>query len=915
MPSKSMIILDTLSDAVPALFDQAQSSLANHRKNCVALHKLHTQAAAITRYAKNGTREKLVGEKTFGDIFIDMLSRVLVVKKGTQAADRVVRFVGEYIKFSLDKVATTSDLPEEEDESPASRFALRLVKWLLQGFVAKDKTVRYRSVSLVEVLLSHLGQLDEDTYSSLRAALTERIRDKEPYIRAHAVAALSKLMGAEDASELQDGESSILESLLDSMCYDPAADVRRAALLHIPLTPSTLPTLLTRTRDADPLIRKLVFTLLRPPVPSASPAKKAPAGTSVPPLTHPRELTLEQRERAVRDGLGDREDGVRVAAGRMVGAWFDVVCAEAGEGVVRGLEGFLKLFDAVVPDGLGVAEDALRCLFVTRSDVLDGMNLDAQFWDDITPESALIARIFHAYCLDNNGEAQMEAANIPVVTAMAFHIQTACNNLLDAIEELEDAGLRGELAGSAEDHKDKSLGKLEESIIERAFIVAELLRLAARRDYSDEIGRRKVFAVVREMLAHDFLPESLIEPCMDVLRETAPDERELIRIVVEIVSTLRDDGESNDIEGTQTQSLAGGSLETTHSTVRSVSLRRTKQPHEMTPEEHDRADMIDIRCLAICTAMLSRVNGDFDENSTLEGVLTDLILPAVKRREMALRERGLVSLGLCCLIAKNMAMSSFQLFLNQVQSAPEELKIKVLQVVFDMLMVYEQELLRRSDRLAENIIAFLLQTLELEDSQVVQALLCVGISKLMLNGLITDKRVLAALVLAYVSPATAENQELRQCLAYFLPAYCYSSAANQDRMRSIFLTTYSLVTDVHAELEDGQEMISPHQFGVLFTDWTDPQMAVRTEAPGDRSMDVHVNLAIDILVAVYSAETSDAVATAGEAIPPDRARTPQPPHTQHSPLESPRRDPRRCLTSKGAGAVQGTLHKAVRETA
>lgn len=36
----------------------------------------------------------------------------------------------------------------------------------------------------------------------------------------------------------------------------------------------------------------------------------------------------------------------------------------------------------------------------------------------------------------------------------------------------------------------------------------------------------------------------------------------------------------------------------------------------------------------------------------LEGILTELIVPAVKRREMQLREKGLISLGLCCLIAR-----------------------------------------------------------------------------------------------------------------------------------------------------------------------------------------------------------------------------------------------------------------------
>lgn len=38
-------------------------------------------------------------------------------------------------------------------------------------------------------------------------------------------------------------------------------------------------------------------------------------------------------------------------------------------------------------------------------------------------------------------------------------------------------------------------------------------------------------------------------------------------------------------------------------------------------------------------------------------------------------------------------MNSLQLFLNQIQSAPEQLKTSVLHVLFDILMVHEEELL------------------------------------------------------------------------------------------------------------------------------------------------------------------------------------------------------------------------------
>lgn len=42
----------------------------------------------------------------------------------------------------------------------------------------------------------------------------------------------------------------------------------------------------------------------------------------------------------------------------------------------------------------------------------------------------------------------------------------------------------------------------------------------------------------------------------------------------------------------------------------------------------------------------------FEQNSTLEGVLQELVIPAVSRKDMALRKKGLVCLGLLCLIAR-----------------------------------------------------------------------------------------------------------------------------------------------------------------------------------------------------------------------------------------------------------------------
>ena len=43
-----------------------------------------------------------------------------------------------------------------------------------------------------------------------------------------------------------------------------------------------------------------------------------------------------------------------------------------------------------------------------------------------------------------------------------------------------------------------------------------------------------------DMIGQDALPENLVARCLDVLRILSPNERDLIRVVVEVVHELRD---------------------------------------------------------------------------------------------------------------------------------------------------------------------------------------------------------------------------------------------------------------------------------------------------------------------------------------------------------------------------------------
>lgn len=129
---------------------------------------------------------------------------------------------------------------------------------------------------------------------------------------------------------------------------------------------------------------------------------------------------------------------------------------------------------------------------------------------------------------------------MPVVTALAYRTQDAYNNMVAATEE--------------------------EDIKAHAFVVGELLTLSGHLDYADETGRRKMFQLTREflqllsleltltggllgeMISQINLPEMLIPKCLDVLSKIANGEKDLIRIVVDVITELRAGEEEEDAD-------------------------------------------------------------------------------------------------------------------------------------------------------------------------------------------------------------------------------------------------------------------------------------------------------------------------------------------------------------------------------
>jgi condensin complex subunit 3 len=99
--ASSASYLQSLPFLLGPIFDQVQNTVANHRKNLVSLRNIQEQCSGITEVGPRGVRA--IGEKAFNAVFIDMVNRILPVKKGVAVADRAVKFVASYVAYTTEQ--------------------------------------------------------------------------------------------------------------------------------------------------------------------------------------------------------------------------------------------------------------------------------------------------------------------------------------------------------------------------------------------------------------------------------------------------------------------------------------------------------------------------------------------------------------------------------------------------------------------------------------------------------------------------------------------------------------------------------------------------------------------------------------------------------------------------------------------
>ena len=855
----------------------------------IRLRKIQEACCYLPAQSKKlrlGTADNF-GEEDFNVEVTSCAFRVLGVKKAEPLADRVIRFLGLFLKSACEKdvaIFEADNDPEETQvipETPSSRLTFAILSMLIPSLSVKEKTVRFRATQIISHVVNSLDSIDDELYHLIRQGLIKRIRDKEPTIRVQAVMGLGRLAGneTEDHAEDEDSDdemaaSGLLEKLLDVLQNDTSAEVRKSLLLNLPLTSATLPYLLERARDLDSSTRRALYARL------------------LPTLGDFRHLSLSMREKLLRWGLRDRDENVRTAAGKLFHERWIEDCAGPPSTRVEGgpvqvishpsILGLLELLERidVVSSGVdgGIALEAMKDFWEGRPDYVEVVSFDDNFWDCLSPEAVFMVRSFNDFCQQDPGSRALCEEKMPEVTRIGFCLQKYTNSLLESIKSAVE------------------LGGGDGDTVEQEFIVEQLLHIAQTLDYTDEVGRRKMFSLLREALAMPDLPEEATRLTVEVLRLVCgPDvaaEREFCAVVLEAVAEVHDnimvegegDSTAEDSFVSAQSELAGFSTPTKSKKCQSTSS--TGPSPEDDEQKIIREIMINMKCLHIAQCMLQNVDGNLQQNLHLVTMLNNLVVPAVRSHDAPVRERGLLCLGLCCLLDSTLAEENITLFIHCFTKGHEALQATSIQILCDIITTHPSLLTDTEDEPAtlppfqKPLLKSFTRALRPGSPASVQSAAATSLSKLLLTSRlnITEAGIddlLRTLVIAFFDPRTGENSTLRQALAYFLPVFCHSRLENCVRMSRVAVDIVQEVlksADEHYTLEaeedsdgDVDESAAEKRVKVLMntvigmlSEWTDGRRVVAMDPmeTADReaaSTDTQLKLAEAVLEQALSA--------------------------------------------------------------
>ncbi|KAF3989213.1 hypothetical protein FT663_02898 [Candidozyma haemuli var. vulneris] len=371
--------LTEIETSMSHVFQDAQMTLSGHRKLAVVLRNIQTRAIALDY------------EESFNFHFTKLVSKVLKVRKGVPAADRIAKFVTVFVKKMIEDEGETPSRSADDEDGVPTVFVEFLLRHLLRGTESKFKDVRYRITQFLAYLVHTVPEIDEDLYKALEYTLRRGLRDKEHIVRLQAVVAMSMFQLHDQNGDQKPNHA--VRAIVAAMNHDESPEVRRAAMLTVTKNRYTIPEVLRRARDTNAINRRLVYGRVFSEIGSL------------------KEVDVELRQSLLKWGLHDREVSVKQAAVNMfTKTWLNM----ADEKIL----GLLERLNVVDSDA---AEPAMIEYFDKHSDSLDKVEFTEQQWRELDSERAFYIRTFLDYCHAHNLHNKLDKS-LPELTVLASYL-------------------------------------------------------------------------------------------------------------------------------------------------------------------------------------------------------------------------------------------------------------------------------------------------------------------------------------------------------------------------------------------------------------------------------------------------------------------------------------------------------------
>ncbi|XP_069553636.1 condensin complex subunit 3 [Brachyistius frenatus] len=782
--------------------------------------KGHNNKAKLVASLKS-RYNKLEDKMLFHEEFVHYLKYAMIVYKREPTVENVIDFVARFATCFQSSPKTEEEQEEEEEQEPEEDeeeeadddhpFLSFIFNFLLESHKANSHAVRFRVCQLINKLLGSMAenaQIDDDLFDRIHQAMLVRVTDKFPNVRIQAALAMTRLQ------QPKEPDCPTINAYILILDNDANAEVRRAVLSCIAMSPLTLPKVLRRTRDIKENVRKLAYQVL---------AEKV----------HIKALTIAQRVVLLRQGLKDTSEAVReVVCSRLLPAWLLRLDGNVIE--------LLHRLD--VENCAETALDTLKAIFKsTPTEELphNTVQLDNRKLipvDSLTCENVLYWRALCEFIKGkgDDGDEMLEK----VLTDAATYADYLCG-YLRAVPVL------------SEDQR-ADFNQLE-LVMTKEFISQQLIYLIGCLDTNEEGGRKRVRTVLQEMLADPQTPSSLVFLLTEKLLTLIPDDHRRIQTVAEIISDVREpimeasqpvDEKESRRQQVQLAEVKVRILEakqtledciTAQEFNRAAELKdsitdlenRRNQIHqeiaegsqltekEVHTEKNDPETLL--RCLTMCAELLKQMNIKTRIGPTISALMSSLILPSIANAHPAVRNMAVVCLGTCTLHSKELSKTHMVLLLQIAQLDEVKIRISALRAIIDLLLLFGFQLLsetaatqmappsrspdgqedepaaaeEKGDVPEDSAQSILVMLSDLLDSEVSDLRMetAEGLAKLMYTGRISSAKMLSRLVLLWYNPVTEDDTRLRHCLGVFFQLYARESRVHQEVVEESFLPT------------------------------------------------------------------------------------------------------------------------------